>query len=324
MENSSRKKIFLSSLFAVILIVGTLYVINRPEPKEKELSVASEDSLAFVRNPQILKDTDGDGLMDWEEELWQTDPNNPDTDGDGVNDFDEIRAGRNPALSGDGTTDKLDAETIATKINPVIESDLTETEKFGREFFAKYVGSVDSGQPIDYEHVLAEKVASANPLNDIKPYENADFKILETESSAIARAYGNSVGEIISKNLIRNRENELIIVARAVDKGDESELKALDEAIGMYESIIRGLSAIEVPRSAIEIHKKIINLFLLVAQSVKAMKLSISDPVKALGGLSAYPDTVVFLDGAIKELGDYLKIRQAKYESWEYGAMFVK
>ncbi|MFH1661769.1 MAG: hypothetical protein ABIA02_01590, partial [Candidatus Falkowbacteria bacterium] len=47
----------------------------------------------------ILKknqDSDMDGLSDYEEEEFGTNPHNPDTDGDGFLDMDEIEAGYSP------------------------------------------------------------------------------------------------------------------------------------------------------------------------------------------------------------------------------------
>jgi hypothetical protein len=50
-----------------------------------------------VKQGKIFKDTDGDGLSDYEEKyLYGTDPKNPDTDGDGMKDGDEVKRGRNP------------------------------------------------------------------------------------------------------------------------------------------------------------------------------------------------------------------------------------
>lgn len=54
------------------------------------------------------KDTDGDGLSDWEENELGTDPNDPDSDDDGLTDFEEVEWGidpNNPDSDGDGTTD---------------------------------------------------------------------------------------------------------------------------------------------------------------------------------------------------------------------------
>ena len=60
------------------------------EPNEEE------EPLALV-----LPDSDGDGLNDWEEEVFGTDPLNPDTDGDGYSDSLELLSGYNPLGEGE-------------------------------------------------------------------------------------------------------------------------------------------------------------------------------------------------------------------------------
>ncbi|OGF23549.1 hypothetical protein A3D45_01890 [Candidatus Falkowbacteria bacterium RIFCSPHIGHO2_02_FULL_42_9] len=50
-----------------------------------------------VRQGLKFKDTDRDGLCDYEEKnIYGTDPRNPDTDGDGMKDGNEVKRGRNP------------------------------------------------------------------------------------------------------------------------------------------------------------------------------------------------------------------------------------
>jgi hypothetical protein len=46
-------------------------------------------------------DSDLDGLLDKDEFLYGTNPNNKDSDGDGVWDGREVQAGMNPSLAGD-------------------------------------------------------------------------------------------------------------------------------------------------------------------------------------------------------------------------------
>ncbi|MGB6223695.1 Ig-like domain-containing protein [Haloferula sp.] len=46
--------------------------------------------------PIPLPDSDGDGLPDFAEEVYGTDPNNPDSDGDGISDGAEVEQGTNP------------------------------------------------------------------------------------------------------------------------------------------------------------------------------------------------------------------------------------
>ncbi len=76
--------------------------------------IARMEGLAFtvaISGSRILalKDTDGDGLMDYIEERLGTDPKNPDTDGDGLLDGEEVnKYGANPLKAdtdGDGLTD---------------------------------------------------------------------------------------------------------------------------------------------------------------------------------------------------------------------------
>lgn len=50
-----------------------------------------------IKQGKKFKDTDGDGLSDYEEKkIYGTDPKNPDTDRDGMPDGDEVKRGRNP------------------------------------------------------------------------------------------------------------------------------------------------------------------------------------------------------------------------------------
>ncbi|KXK00179.1 MAG: hypothetical protein UZ19_OD1000094 [Parcubacteria bacterium OLB19] len=62
--------------------------------------VEKYESLLRERSELIAKDTDGDGVTDFDEtNLYKTDPNLPDTDGDGVIDSVEITKGFNPLSS---------------------------------------------------------------------------------------------------------------------------------------------------------------------------------------------------------------------------------
>lgn len=76
-----------------------------------------------------LKDTDNDGLTDYEEIfVYGTDPLNPDTDGDGINDGDEIKLGLDP-LSADSDKDgvpdneEIIAQTVDNSDLDAINSD---------------------------------------------------------------------------------------------------------------------------------------------------------------------------------------------------------
>ena len=59
----------------------------------------AEPTPTSVEDPYFdLEDSDGDGLLDYQEIMYMTDPDNPDTDGDGLLDGDEINIGTSPNL----------------------------------------------------------------------------------------------------------------------------------------------------------------------------------------------------------------------------------
>jgi len=75
---------------------------NTEKTGQKE-TISQKGGLTQITEAQL--DSDNDGLKDWEEKLWGTDPNNPDTDGDGVKDGEELKQGRDPLKP--GPDDKL-------------------------------------------------------------------------------------------------------------------------------------------------------------------------------------------------------------------------
>lgn len=67
----------------------------------------------------VLVDTDGDGLLDSEETILGTNPNNPDTDADGLTDFDEVRVYKTNPLNPDTDGDSYkDGEEVKNGYNP--------------------------------------------------------------------------------------------------------------------------------------------------------------------------------------------------------------
>lgn len=65
---------------------STLEQSTTPETTETILDVFTENN----------RDTDGDGLKDFEEMYFKSDLNNPDSDGDGYSDYIEVSNGFNP------------------------------------------------------------------------------------------------------------------------------------------------------------------------------------------------------------------------------------
>ena len=87
---------FLGTKIGLSLIAALVIVVAAFAFKDINIfSGASKNSAALVAEKSATeqvfeKDTDGDGLKDWEEALYGFDINNPDTKGNGAGDLKEI------------------------------------------------------------------------------------------------------------------------------------------------------------------------------------------------------------------------------------------
>jgi hypothetical protein len=81
------------------------------------------------------RDTDGDGLSDWEESnIYQTSPYIDDTDSDGISDGDEVRAGSNPNCPRGQACDSVNGATDPSSTNqPPGESEVDFEEIYMTE-----------------------------------------------------------------------------------------------------------------------------------------------------------------------------------------------
>lgn len=151
-KNFFQSKRILLAVIAGVLIVGiSIYGIS--SKKTFFTKNASNSKKFLTLQGQIELDTDADGLLDWEESLWGTDPKNPDSDGDGVSDGAQIGARKN----------ELGLDTDA-------DANLNETERFSREFFATIVslrqqGLLNETSLTNLSNTIGKEIAIGTPSN---------------------------------------------------------------------------------------------------------------------------------------------------------------
>ena len=82
-------------------------IINEPRETENLMKILEEMLGGFFGTgvTETELDTDADGLPDYIEDLYGTDPNNPDTDGDGYKDGEEVENGYDPLIPGNAKID---------------------------------------------------------------------------------------------------------------------------------------------------------------------------------------------------------------------------
>lgn len=276
------------------------------------------------------KDSDGDGLKDWEEELWGTDFHNPDTDGDGTNDGDEVDAGRNPLKA--GPDDELDTGTILKKFNNgnAEAGEQTVTGQFAKEFFADYIALRQQGQELDEDSknfLINNTINSlSNKLTSTRQYSISDILTSEDISSAAIKQYGNEMGAIIiehSTDKDNDNEGEVVILRRALENNDAEELKKLDPIILVYRNILRDMLNTIVPQNASSAHLSLVNGVVAIADTIEGMRATFYDPVVALSSAAVYHENVQKLFDGFQDLDKYFKEQNIVFDENDNGHIFA-
>ena len=227
----------------------------------------------------VNMDTDGDGVLDWEESLRGTDPTKRNTNDDGTSDFVEIE--KLKAAQG------ISEPTWSEQNN----ENLTETDKFSREFFSTVValnqaGVIDAATVDKLGSTLADEVSNSVPR---KVFAIKDFKTSGDDKNSI-QIYGNALASIFNKHAININAGDILEEAITEDgEIDVEVLNKLDPIIKNFNGIINEMSKINVPPYFLSVHLQTINGLEKIAENLADIKLIDKDPLAAMSAMSQYP-----------------------------------
>lgn len=316
------------TVFAVIfgvLVIGGVFVVNSLKNKA---GFEQSTTLATASAPKnaadlLIRDEDGDGLRDWEEILWKTDPKNPDTDGDGTPDGAEVREGRDPTVA--GPDDRRTATKIAPRTNEE-QAPRTATGELARDVITGYLAlkqsdSFNAVTEADFVNTIAQKA-----YVDIadKSFSEEDIKNIVPATEETVRAYGNALGGVIIANSVTN-ENEAVILLRALSNEDKKELEKLEPIIAAYDNMFADARGLSVPNDARALHTALLSSFNALSENIRAMKAVYEDPLSALVHLGVYQKSADSLYTALKNLKAYFKTAHGiAFSADEAGSVFAR
>ena len=293
-----------AGVFLLAILVGAgIYSIQKKDGGESA-SVESdvvEPEQINMRNEKIiplaLKDSDADGLPDWKEALWKTNPDVPDTDGDGMSDGDEVDFDRNPLVH--GPNDGLSWPITVMNQYPI--------EK-------KTTAKSPTPAPVPQKTAVPEKTVSVDVGGETEP---------ESPEKAAIRAYGNELARILKANMNGKAETEAFEYFLKEGSDQKQAQQNLAGIAAIYERRAAAIGPIAVPPDFNLVHQALIQK--TTAQSVAIKRLI------GFGSFSQIPEsewksygnTVIASGRTLYDIAALLKERGVVFSANEDGNIFA-
>lgn len=304
---SNKKLIFVLGVIFIIFIIIFLFpkktnnkgILNNL--KETDKSLTSD----FLVKKISEEDKDKDGLKDWEEILWKTDPNNKDTDGDGTNDNEEVLKNRDPLKK--GPNDVIKKLVINKGEFEKKDENLNDTEDVAKDLLLGYL-SLKQSNLLDQNNQEALIISILNDKfnNNLEnKYSEKDIKIVYKDDIETLSLYGDNLMKILNK--YPEDENDLIVLERIIEKNKNEDIEKLKKSADLYVEIKEKMLSLQVPYKISSNHINILNAIEKITNNVKGMIYVSEDPVKVLINVNGYVENEEIIINEFAEIGTYLK-----------------
>ncbi len=266
------------------------------------------------------RDTDGDGLLDWEELVARTDPTNPDTNGDGVLDGEEQKT-----IQTFYEEASIEPSNTISPLKDIVAilPQLLEKSPDGKvsEEVEKYVSAA-----------IQKEVERMNARRD--PFSKD--KII-TDASKTLRAYINEIAAITEKHFPERAgdagyENEIIILGELASRISKEQatgedlFSSLDKIEGFrhrYISTVNDLKAVNVPPKAVDAHVELLNFFANTGTALEEVSAADRDVIVGVLGLQNYSRALAQSRAPLVAIKKLLEKEKVTFGADEPGKLFV-
>jgi len=273
-------KQFVVRILALLVIAGVilgiyylvLYFKNRPK------KTAATTPQTLLVSDIIQKDSNNNGIPDWEEVLWGLDPTK---DGDANKTYIEAQK---KALDSTPTNNSI----ADTDTGPITSQ---QNDALSAEFFALILSLQQSGQ-IDNSAIQSMsdalgKTIIPQPIPD--KYISTAQKIIPNATKPEVTAYFNSFEKLFTTYTNdKKMGKELSFISSGISTKDPQALGLAGQIGTSYEDFASDLIKIPVPNTIAPQILSLVNDYDKIGQSVKGMAQALQDPIVGMQSLINY------------------------------------
>lgn len=318
MAHSTRTlRIIGASLLAVLMVGGT-FLSTGPNPFFGMTRIVGAQSSEELLREYAAKDSDTDGLPDWQESLYGTDPLNPESFKAGVKDGEAVTQGLiEPKVIVRPENEPIDPDTIPG----TVAATNSLTDRFAQTLLKQYLLNRTDTPPTQEEVVAFVQAGVADLSASYAPrpaYAAGDMQVSGSSDTQALRDYVSRLELVFLSTGANAKKNELYYFEDAM-RGDASAKTYLINIAGAYLALSRAVAAVPVPREALPSHTALANAFAELSKVTEDMATLDIDPLRALLGIAQYDDAAGNLFSALTNLGGVMDARQIRPVEGEEG-----
>ncbi|MFA6514710.1 MAG: hypothetical protein WCT42_00390 [Candidatus Paceibacterota bacterium] len=265
-------KKFISIVFIIVILIALFFGIKEIISIFKNKKTSNGEPIKMTIGGIIQKDSNKNGIADWEEYLWGLDPNK----------------------NGPENKEFILAKKKTLEQNGVISMDddskqITDNEILSREFFATIISLQQTGE-ISQESLdsVAQAVGQKIEATPIPDIYKSDMLTIENDSALANQKYHEAISNLINSYENADIGTELILVAEGLKTQDPQALYAAKTVAVAYRSFGNDLTKIAVPRSLTQTHLSLANNYEKTAQSIEGLAKMLNDPTIGMSSIINY------------------------------------
>lgn len=316
-----------ATCFAFVLIVG-VYAIGKGIESPPTAKASAETALLQAI---ATKDSDGDGLPDWGEALYGSDPHKTDTFNLGMTDGEAVSRG---LIVPEAVADIPDPASSSGE-NPFDSSlppppaEGTLTAAFAKTFFTLFVQAKQANGGGDLSEAQIQEV-SDQALKSISDYMDVapDFKsskdiIVSGSGPDALKAFAMDAEAVLIRNTSTATTSEIDYLTYAVEGNDPAALLQIASISNAYRGSAAGLSVLKPPQELAADDLVLVNAMMRMSQLTADFAKVNEDPLITILALKQYPQAVLDLGNAFIRIGAIYRNTGISLSAGAPGAAFV-
>lgn len=239
----------------------------------------------------IQKDSNKNGIADWEEYLW----------------------GLNPEKNGKENKEFIENKKKELEKSGVIKiaddsAKITENELLSREFFATIVALQQTGElNTDSIQTVSDAIGRKIDITNIPDKYTSNLLKIQNDSLIANTTYRDNFGKLVTKYQDADIGSELTFIVQGLGNKDPSALYAAQTVASAYKSFGNDLMKIPVPKSLSAVQLSLANNYEKTGQSIEDLSKMLSDPIIGMGAIVNYKK---YSDATVSDLEKLSEILQ--------------